>query len=60
MRPKMNDGEVEVEKQDANEEAVRTKTRKTEVAPSMREVEEHSIDHATFRSWCPHCVNGRA
>ena len=28
--------------------------------PSAREVEEHNLDHAVFRSWCPHCVKGRA
>ncbi len=31
-----------------------------EIAPSDKEVEEHNLDHAVFRSWCPHCVKGRA
>ena len=28
--------------------------------PTQREWEEHRIDHWPFRSWCPHCVKGRA
>ena len=39
---------------------MRTKARSTETVPSAREVEEHNLDHAVFRSWCPHCVKGRA
>ena len=27
--------------------------------PSKTEVEEHYLDHAVFREWCPHCVKGR-
>ena len=45
---------------DVGEEAVRARARKAEIAPSDREVEEHNLDHAVFRSWCPHCVKGRA
>ena len=45
---------------EVGEEAARAKTRKTEPAPSQREVEEHNLDHGGFRSWCPHCVKGRA
>ena len=48
-----------MEKEDASEEAARTKTGKTEIAPSTREDEEHHIDHAAFRSWCPHCVRAK-
>ena len=28
--------------------------------PTEREIEEHRIDHMPYRSWCPHCVKGRA
>ena len=42
------------------EEAVQARARKTEAVPSAKEVEEHNLDHAAFRSWCPHCVKGRA
>ena len=51
---------MEIESEEVGEEATRTKARRTEIVPSMREVEEHNLDHAVFRSWCPHCVKGRA
>ena len=52
---------VERQKRDAvGEEAVRARARKTEAVPSQREVEEHNWGHGVFRSWCPHCVAGRA
>ena len=28
--------------------------------PSQREIEEHERTHLPFRSWCKHCVMGRA
>ncbi len=34
--------------------------RKVFAVPNMQEAEEHSLDHAVVRSWCPHCVKGRA
>ncbi len=58
--PQMNDGSGEADREDASEEAVRTKASGMEVAPSMRKVEEPNIDHAVFRSWRPHCIKGRA
>ena len=42
------------------EEEVKQKARTTEAVPSEREVDEHNLDHGAFRSWCPHCVKGRA
>ncbi len=33
--------------------------RRTEAVPNDKEVEEHNVDHAVFRAWCPHCVKGR-
>ncbi len=51
---------LEQERRDEiGEEAVRARARKTAV-PSQREVEERSLDHGVFRSWCPRCVKGRA
>ena len=29
-------------------------------APTKKELEEHSTTHLPFRSWCPHCVAGKA
>ena len=34
--------------------------RKSPEEPSKKEVDEHYIDHGLFRSWCPHCVRGKA
>ncbi len=45
---------------DEDEEGHRVKHRRTDAEPTEKEVEEHSVDHATFRSWCPHCVKGKA
>ena len=28
--------------------------------PSQREIDEHERTHMPFRSWCKHCVKGRA
>ena len=28
--------------------------------PSQREIDEHERTHLPFRSWCKHCVKGRA
>ena len=56
----VGEGTKEVPEKEAGEEAVRARARKTEAVPSQREVEEHNLDHGVFRSWCPHCVKGRA
>ena len=28
--------------------------------PSKEEVELHNLTHLPYRSWCPHCVKGKA
>ncbi len=35
------------------------RARKVGAVPSKKEVEEHNLDHAVFRSWCPHCAKAR-
>ena len=45
---------------DVGEEVAQARPRKTGAVPSEKEVEEHNLDHAVFRSWCPRCVKGRA
>ncbi len=40
--------------------AVSARARRVEIAPSEKEVEEHTLDRGVFRSWCPGCVKGRA
>ncbi len=44
----------------AGMEAVRARARRVEAAPSERAGEEHNLGYGVFRSWCPHCVKGRA
>ena len=56
----LGEGTKEVVEREIGEEAVRAKARKTGAVPSQKEVEEHNLDHGVFRSWCPHCVKGRA
>ncbi len=45
---------------DFGEEAVLAGARETRAVLCEKEVEEHNLDHAVFRSWCPLYVNGRA
>ncbi len=45
---------------EASEEGVAARARKVEAVPSQKEVEDHNLDHAVFRRWCPHRVKGRA
>ena len=47
-------------KEEEGEEGTKPKYRRLEPEPTQEEVEEHNIDHAVFRNWCPHCVKGRA
>ena len=30
------------------------------IRPSQEEVNKHMLTHIPFRSWCPHCVKGKA
>jgi hypothetical protein len=51
---------VERERRGEVEEAVRARARSTGAVPSEKELEEHNLDYAAFRTWRPHCVKGRA
>ncbi len=42
------------------EEAIWARARKMEAVPSEMKLEEHNLDHAAFRRWCPHCVKTRS
>ena len=54
----IGDESKEIEEED--EEIVAARFRRLQAEPTREEIEEHNIDHARFRSWCPHCVRGRA
>ena len=40
-------------------EGVSARIAKLESLPSKEEVETHNASHVPYRSWCPHCVNGK-
>ena len=48
------------EDEDELDEAKRPSVTFAPVRPSTREVEEHMVTHMPFRSWCSHCVRGKA
>ena len=41
-------------------EGVAVKIQKLHELPSNEEVEAHNAAHVPYRSWCPHCVKGKA
>ena len=36
------------------------KVKKDVSEPSAQKIKEHYVAHVPFRSWCPHCVKGKA
>ena len=42
------------------EEGIKVKLGKMEKAPTKEEVMAHRVNHIPFRSWCEHCVKGKA
>ena len=46
--------------EDASEEAEAPNVRRAPKGPTAREREEHEATHLPYRSWCQHCVRGRA
>ncbi len=50
---------VEETLRETREEGVAARARKAEAVPS-KEVEDHNLDYAVFRNWCPHCMKRRA
>ena len=51
--------DIECEEQ-ASEEARLPEVLRDPGAPTAKELEEHNTTHLPFRSWCPHCVAGKA
>ena len=45
---------------EAEEEAAPRDSLPTPELPSQSEIDDHNIDHCPYRSWCRHCVEGRA
>ena len=59
-----DDKQVVVTEVDDQEEATSNSTRVRVIPspspPSRQEALEHNCTHIPFRSWCPHCVRGKA
>ncbi len=51
---------TEEQEDGVGENETRAGGRKTEAAPSMKEIEVCNLHHSVFRKWCPRCVRGRA
>ena len=51
--------EIECENKES-EEARAPEVLRDPGAPTAKEIEEHNTTHLPFRSWCPHCVTGKA
>ena len=45
---------------DNEEEGAMVRVARAEIAPSKEEVAMHMVNHIPFRSWCAHCVRGKA
>ena len=43
-----------------NEKAPVARARKPPRGPTVEELDKHEFTHVVFRSWCRHCVSGRA
>ena len=43
-----------------NEEAPVARERKPPPGPTTEKLDKHELTHVVFRSWCRHCVSGRA
>ena len=43
-----------------SEEAQVPKVVKCDPRPSQEEVDKHNVTHLPYRSWCPHCIRGKA
>jgi hypothetical protein len=44
----------------SDEEARRPKPVRNPGNPTKAEIEEHEVTHIPYRSWCSHCVRGKA
>jgi hypothetical protein len=42
------------------EEGRKVEVKRLSERPSQGEVDEHNTNHIPFRSWCKHCVKGKA
>ena len=48
------------EEDQEDSEARVAKARGNTKEPTQKEIDEHTLTHIPFRSWCAHCVRGKA
>ena len=54
------DVELTVGDEGPSEEGATARGVTVPIRPSQEEVNKHMLTHIPFRSWCPHCVKGKA
>ena len=54
------DSDMEDEGDNDTEEAKRPKVRRCPMEPTKQERLEHEVTHLPYRSWCAHCIRGKA
>ena len=52
--------DADIQCEESNEAASGIRVVRSPGTPSQKEREEHSVNHWPYRSWCDHCVRGRA
>jgi hypothetical protein len=60
IREEMEDEKRDEDSSGEDEEGAMVRVGKAEKAPSKQEVTMHMVNHIPFRSWCRHCVRGKA
>ena len=60
VRREQDDEERDEAVNEEDEEGAMVRVGKAEKAPSKQEVTMHMVNHIPFRSWCKHCVRGKA
>ena len=64
VRPNINEQQQEsTDEEDSEEdsgEVIKPEYRQIKREPTQQEIDDHNINHAKFRSWCPHCIKGQA
>ena len=60
VEEKGEEEEKEEEVEDEEAEAINPRVVKAPVKPTTQEVEAHMTTHLPYRSWCAHCVRGKA
>ncbi len=58
--PRWRTGPPRKSEGDACDEETSSKSLRAPMRPTQQMIDDHSVSHLPFRSWCPACVRGRA